>query len=154
PDPILLSPRPIGVIEHLACRPGVGLEDAAVGEEVAQRVLLRAVARRRRPNLLRDAQPLPLPGEAALDGPREDGRTAERRVLEDRLDGRVAGLLLHRVLEGDAENAPPDRPVAVAHAGGIVRRQPELELRDEIEELAEEEAGGYGITPGQMLDES
>jgi len=57
------------------------------------------------------------------------------------------------VLEGDAEDAPPDRAVAVADAGGVVRHQPELELRDEVEKLAEEEAGRHGVAAGQMLDE-
>ena len=55
--------------------------------------------------------------------------------------------------ERDEPDAAPDRVVGALHRGLVVRREPDLRDRDEVEELAVKEPGGDRVAAGQRLDE-
>src|ERR1700693_519121 len=147
---LLLAPFPERFVERTGAGRGLITDAAAIGDECGNHVHLFAVLRGRFLDFVWRSQAIGLPLQAPDDSPGENpGQLGCEHLLEV---VRNALGLRDRDVERDQVDPAPDCLLLAADHGLVVSREPDLELRVEVEEMAPQETRRDLVAAGQEFD--
>ena len=90
-----------------------------------------------------------MPFDRASDCPRENSSSADVRIPQHRFETRIALRMWDRIRESQLLDPPPHRIVTCIRI--VIRPNPQLELRPELENVLIEEPSRHTVAASELL---